>query len=443
LSKMPRPVPVSTVIRQDSPRKCYGANRYELLRRDNSPAPESPGFRQRTNSVKRKEPEEPSFAEIASKSVRTEVPVICIEETAELTVEIVKTRSLCDNIAEELNAAEIDPAVVTIFGNMLEVMRNINNTQGKIVEKLEKNAEAAPALVPAPRPVPAPAQYPRPQSTMTNLGAIPKNSRQAYNGGTLPGKSAGGPGTGGSAGGSALGSGHRPPISSVINAKESVTEDPKISKFKEAIQCAERSTLVFNLDMGKVPVMNKETMSRRASRALSSMAAKIEKRTGRIPSAETVDALDDVLSLTSDMEFFGKETKTYRNPKDDDSGAFCTVPVKYEFEDRDIKTKAEKVLRKRCGAKCGTPYPIVVRECIKQIVDNVKGQFPGHFVRVNIDLKNMLFKVSRKPPDDAADPGWKYMKVDIPIPQWMSMHVKCRRVSNLKSQKKLPMRKRE
>jgi hypothetical protein len=103
--------------------------------------------------------------------------------------------------------------------------------------------------------------------------------------------------------------------------------------------------------------------------ALSAMAAKLDKNTGTTPTTESVEAIDDVLSMVENMEVYGNETKTYKHPSD---GAFCTVPVKYEFETPAIKFKAEKVLRKVCGAQCTTPYPVGVRECIKQIVTVVK-----------------------------------------------------------------------
>jgi hypothetical protein len=52
-------------------------------------------------------------------------------------------------------------------------------------------------------------------------------------------------------------------------------EEKKVRKFQEAIKEAERSTLCFNLDMGNTPIMNKNTISERASLALTKMAANV------------------------------------------------------------------------------------------------------------------------------------------------------------------------
>jgi hypothetical protein len=58
----------------------------------------------------------------------------------------------------------------------------------------------------------------------------------------------------------------------------------------------------------------------------------------------------------------------------------------------------------------------MVRECVKQIINEVKTVYPDNFIRVTIDTDNMVFKVARKPPKTAADRNWQYGKVDIPIP---------------------------
>jgi hypothetical protein len=53
-------------------------------------------------------------------------------------------------------------------------------------------------------------------------------------------------------------------------------EDPEKKNFRDAVKAAESSTLVFNLNMGRVPIMNKETMKTKATLALTSMAASRE-----------------------------------------------------------------------------------------------------------------------------------------------------------------------
>jgi hypothetical protein len=75
--------------------------------------------------------------------------------------------------------------------------------------------------------------------------------------------------------------------SSNSNSKKVETdEEKKVRKFAEAIKDAERSTLCFNLNMGNKPIMNKTTISERATLALTSMAAKVEGKNSAVPSPE-------------------------------------------------------------------------------------------------------------------------------------------------------------
>ena len=97
-----------------------------------------------------------------------------------------------------------------------------------------------------------------------------------------------------------VGAGYKPP-----------KEMPSVnSRFKEAVKEAERSTLIFNLDMGSFPTINPDKMATLATKALSAMAAKKEGTQGGIPSEKAVAAINDAMSVAKSVSFFGKATKT-------------------------------------------------------------------------------------------------------------------------------------
>ena len=139
--------------------------------------------------------------------------------------------------------------------------------------------------------------------------------------------------------------------------------------------------------------MNKGTISEKASMALTKMAAVKEGRGSSVPSNDAITAIDDVISLVNNMDFFGSTTKQYKGK---DSTGFCTVPVRYQFKDKDQRMYAEKTLREKCGVRCATPYPSIVRECIKQVVDHVRVTHPTDFVKVTVVTKEFALKVSRR-----------------------------------------------
>jgi hypothetical protein len=137
-------------------------------------------------------------------------------------------------------------------------------------------------------------------------------------------------------------------------------KDPKIQAFQDAVKHAERSTLVFNLDLGTKKTLNEKTILTQVTLALSAAASEVEGRGGRGPTRETVAALDDVMSVTQNVVLYGKVTRPYenkKNPQDPKNKSFFTLPVRYEFKDKETRLEAETILRDTCKIDCTTPYP--------------------------------------------------------------------------------------
>jgi hypothetical protein len=89
-------------------------------------------------------------------------------------------------------------------------------------------------------------------------------------------------------------------------------EDPFIKAVKEA----ERSLLVFNLDMGQSPIMNPSTISTKVTLSLLDLAAA---KAGLGKGEHTPDSrelIDDIISQVVRMEFFGSKTSHCRFPGD-------------------------------------------------------------------------------------------------------------------------------
>jgi hypothetical protein len=114
------------------------------------------------------------------------------------------------------------------------------------------------------------------------------------------------------------------------------------------------------------------------------------------------------------MSFFGNATKPYNNSLDPDNGKFYTIPVRYEFKDRDTRARAEKILKSRCNVSCSTPYPPMLRECMRQTTNHFRVLNPGCHVTTSVDLNSMTLRVFKKESKDGA-----WIKIDeiVPIPE--------------------------
>jgi hypothetical protein len=182
-------------------------------------------------------------------------------------------------------------------------------------------------------------------------------------------------------------------------------------KVRQAIREAERKSLFFNLNMGNVPTMNKETLSRKVTLALSSKASSGE-HDYDIKDAE--EAIDDILSC-SKLEFLGTTSRKFynkKNPNDERNDTFCTMPVRFEFKDKDTRIEAEKILRKVCKVSCAVPYPKKLRLILDGLIKEGKQKFPNCFIRTKVDVDNLSIDVHAKTGDGWVDLG---LKREIPL----------------------------
>jgi hypothetical protein len=205
------------------------------------------------------------------------------------------------------------------------------------------------------------------------------------------------------------------PVRKGKQAPDKPKRDPKHQAFVDAVKHSERSTLVFNLNLGNRKTLNERTILTKATLALSEAAAEVEGNKGKPPSREAVSALDDVMSVIENVTLFGKVTKPYvnpRNPADPKNRTFFTLPVRYDFKDRNTRWEAETILRDTCKAECSTPYPTILRHCIRQVVNHVRKDFPRDFIKVTVDSENVALNVSRR-----GDDGWYTYNDPIPLPR--------------------------
>jgi hypothetical protein len=424
MKKNMKPVSASDILRKTAPRETLGqtflhTNRYEHLR-ESSPAPSA---RQRSDSAasilsQKRKGDEDFFCD-ESNTNKSKVSRLDCDEEEQLVIldsKISKVSTLCGKMytVVQQQQLQVDDPLRSLLADLIEAVKVTNEVQSELSGKYK--------------------------SVRLGQLELSENQQQQAVAISYSSVAAGGSkNTKNSNGGKETVSGSRKlpkeglvpiisgdkgkTISSQPKIKPVETEEEKkVRRFGEAICDAERSTLIFNLNMGNVPLMNKETISEKASLALTKMAAAKEGKNRSVPSPDLVAAIDDVTSLVTNMEFYGTSTKEYKGK---DSTGFCTVPVKYQFKDRDQKVFAEKTLRDKCNVKCATPYPAIVRECIKQVIEHVRQSHPGDFIRVGVNVKEFALKVSRRPP--GKDLKWiEYPELlPLPLEAWNVSAKKC------------------
>jgi hypothetical protein len=423
-----KPLSASDVLRATSPRKSISGtflsvNKFAHLR-PQSPGPASPAvpapapdgrIRLGSASQKRKNSDGSnanvnSYANIAANSGTGSGTFLSSGSATsntsyapneELVMKITKVKSITEAVDKDIGDANADVTV-------LAILKNINDAISGLCDAVLTPGCTGPQQLPIPAPAQSSQTLHSSQTTtgMVCLGTISKKQRTGTPAPLVPQI----PGFVQQAKKVNKNAAQPPPHNPEPAAS------PAEQSFRDTIKHAEKSTLVFNLNMGNVPILNTDTMSKRATLALTSMAAVAEGNRADSPSKDAVAMIDDIMSVSTGIHFYGTATKSYKHPNDKDSNLFCTVPVRYDFNDKDTKVQVEQLLRTKCGAKCSTPYPPILRECIRRVIDDTKREFPENLIKVSVDTTNFSLKVARRP-SNSDNKAWVYAVEDIPLPR--------------------------
>ena len=204
------------------------------------------------------------------------------------------------------------------------------------------------------------------------------------------------------------------------NKKTITAEEQHLRKVKQEIAKAEKSTILFDLDLGQVPVINKDTLSKKVTCAIHAAAEEGEEvKKGNITARDAEEMLDDILSCTS-LDFLGNGSKKFFNSKngnDSRNGTFCTVPTKMTFKTKDERIRAEQTLRKVCKVRCSIPYPKKLREIINNMVQEGRKASPGNYIKVKVDTDKMMVSAIASVKQDNNKYVWQDLNLccDIPL----------------------------
>ena len=339
---------------------------------------------------------------------------------AELNSLIDKTKGEIDVVKEVIKVSNIDGTVRSILETMIEIQVSIVSNQGRLA-KLSMQGESTPIVNIQPAGTRPDEAFPVTAETgarSKTTGSNRAHLKQAPLGNTQPWSEVvrrkpqpqKAP-----QGRAQQGSNNSNQVRQVSEEMEDQAEDP-VSKFKKTIKDCERSLLIHGLDMGKTPTVNPSAMNNLATAALLQKACEVSRGPGgsSLPSEEDATVIQDVLSMASSVNFFGKRTKRMKKRNSEELEDFHTIPVEYKFADKGTRQVAEEILKKVCKVKTSVAYPANVRECIKQAYDYGKKKYKDSYVIVNLDVPCFRLVMKHRTKEESR---WTFVKQEFTLPQ--------------------------
>jgi hypothetical protein len=111
-----------------------------------------------------------------------------------------------------------------------------------------------------------------------------------------------------------------------------------IKELKDCLEKADLESVLFDADLGPVPVGNRNTLVAAFSDGIRSAAIKTAEEKGQDP-AEAVRAMNDALECVSEMDFIGIKSDRQKDRPGSEplANKYCTMPIKLRFEDRNSR----------------------------------------------------------------------------------------------------------
>jgi len=177
------------------------------------------------------------------------------------------------------------------------------------------------------------------------------------------------------------------------------------AELREALERAERTSIIFGADLGQVPVANRTTLASNLTNGLRTSAIS---KAGDDPAvvAEAVRVAADALSCATNVDFLGQSSKAHVD-RDKTPSGFCSMPVKLDFEDMAGRIHFERTMREKCGVRATMSLPPNIRAEQKVFHDQLKLAYPDQLIMTRPDTRSLSFIAFAK---KDKEPKWNRLK---------------------------------
>jgi hypothetical protein len=197
---------------------------------------------------------------------------------------------------------------------------------------------------------------------------------------------------GGAAGASGSGGARAPPV------PEKPRVEPGLNELKDSLAKADTESIMFEADLGPNTLANRNSLAAAFSNTVRTAAITKARDAGSDP-AEAVRVMDDVLSCVTDMEFIGSASQKFinnRNANDTRNNKYCTMPIKFKFDNKDTRIHYKTSMRTFCNLQVGISLPKQVRQEQAAFLSAVRDRYPGDTVTVRPDIRARKLFALRK-----------------------------------------------
>ncbi len=188
------------------------------------------------------------------------------------------------------------------------------------------------------------------------------------------------------------------------------------TELKAALATAEETAVVFDTDLGRSPVANRETLNGAFAAGLKAATMKVADESGG-DANENIRIVNDALSCADNLDFIRQTTIRKidrRDPANPVTLPYCTMPVKLDFPDRNTRIHFERTLQKHCGMKASISLPFQIRRYQSLFLKAMKDRYEDRILTVRPDAPTLSLVAFMK---NEGGGGWSRCRESVPIPR--------------------------
>jgi hypothetical protein len=204
-----------------------------------------------------------------------------------------------------------------------------------------------------------------------------------------------------------------------VAATQSITrprQEQGAAELKAALATAEKTAVVFDADLGRLPAANRGVLNGAFAAGLKAATMKVAEESGG-DAVEGIRVVNDALSCVDNMDFVGQSSARKidkRDPANPITLPYCTMPVKLDFPDRNTRIHFERTLRRHCGMKASMSLPFEIRKYQGLFYKAMKNRYPDRIVMVRPDTPSLSFVAFMK---NEGGSGWTRCRETVAIPK--------------------------
>jgi hypothetical protein len=174
---------------------------------------------------------------------------------------------------------------------------------------------------------------------------------------------------------------------------------PGKAELVEALEKADKESIVFGANLGRLPLANRSELSTNFS---VDLLKKTEDKNAGLPPASLNEAtriVEDALSCCEKMEFLGARSRKFINNRDENdpaNGTFATMPVRLAFSDKDSRLNFERAMRECCDVRAVQSLPEKIRKEMAAFKSAMDDRYPDMIISVRPDSASCSFLAFKK-----------------------------------------------